>query len=479
MKKIFEYILILACLVPLFFINIRTSHDWGDDFALYIKQAKNINAGIPQNETGYIFNENCFVVAPQAYPIGFPLLLSFVIDNSSSINYPKLDLYITFFLTLTCFVGFLILRRYTAFLTAFVTTLIIAYNPILVNFKSEVFSDLPFAFFSMLCVYLMLQKENYILAVLLGLVIGFTLHIRTIGFVLVPAFTFHKFFIENDIKQFSIKKQFHSIITLITSLLFYLIIKIAFPCNSKYVSFFDTEHFWNSVSHHLLYNLSQFVVFFGNQHSVSIIASSCLVVFSILGYVYFFKTNKRSVINVYVVMYFIILLTYWYSEAGMRFLFPILFLIFLYAIIGLKQSLAYLNLNNRVLAAIAGILILWSYKDPIEWIKQSENNLIDGPEIPEAKAAFEFINNSLPEKTVVVFPLPKVLALYTHAKSVTLNCANSDEEILEDIKKFDVKYVLNSEGLTAEPVKNFISKDTSLFKPVFSNSRFVLYRVEQ
>jgi hypothetical protein len=65
----------LLCL-PLLFINIRNDIDWGDDNAHYLLQAKYIAQGTPQANSQYIFNPDCPVLGPPAYPIGLPLLLS-------------------------------------------------------------------------------------------------------------------------------------------------------------------------------------------------------------------------------------------------------------------------------------------------------------------------------------------------------------------------------------------------------------------
>ena len=58
-KKIFisnfSYLILILLLLPVFFINVTDSHDWGGDFAQYISQAKNIVEGNPHYETGYIF----------------------------------------------------------------------------------------------------------------------------------------------------------------------------------------------------------------------------------------------------------------------------------------------------------------------------------------------------------------------------------------------------------------------------------------
>ena len=84
-------------LIPLFFINVRSSHDWGGDFAMYILQTKNITEAVPQSELPYIYNPDNAVLCPPAYPIGFPLLLSpvYAITGNSIVAF---SLWITTFL---------------------------------------------------------------------------------------------------------------------------------------------------------------------------------------------------------------------------------------------------------------------------------------------------------------------------------------------------------------------------------------------
>ena len=76
LSKLYPYFIVLMLSIPLLFINVKDSHDWGDDFAGYIHQAKNIVEGNSQFQTGYIINVEGPVLGPPTYPIGFPLLLS-------------------------------------------------------------------------------------------------------------------------------------------------------------------------------------------------------------------------------------------------------------------------------------------------------------------------------------------------------------------------------------------------------------------
>src|SRR5690349_10934268 len=75
-KTISWKILLLVCLLPLLFINVKNSHDWGDDFAQYIIQAKNIIENKPQTENGLVFFSGKPLYAIEAYPAGFPCMIA-------------------------------------------------------------------------------------------------------------------------------------------------------------------------------------------------------------------------------------------------------------------------------------------------------------------------------------------------------------------------------------------------------------------
>ncbi|MCX6274981.1 MAG: hypothetical protein NTV09_07220, partial [Bacteroidetes bacterium] len=80
MKRFFSQnlalLLLTGLLLPLFYINVKDSHDWGDDFAQYFIQARNILEHRPQTDNGLVFDKQAGEYALQAYPVGFPLILA-------------------------------------------------------------------------------------------------------------------------------------------------------------------------------------------------------------------------------------------------------------------------------------------------------------------------------------------------------------------------------------------------------------------
>ena len=197
---------------------------------------------------------------------------------------------------------------------------------------------------------------------------GFTIHIRSVGLLLVLIFIIYRFFIENNIRTFSFRKQSISFITILSVAIIYFPIKFYFPCNANYPSFLATENFWETFNDHLSYNIHHLSWLFRgyetkNYFSIGVLASCGLLIFSILGYFHYFKSNKKSLLILYVPAYVIMVLSYKFSHAGLRFLYPVLFFIFLFAIIGLKKSIEPFQINNRIFAIISAVLILFSYRD--------------------------------------------------------------------------------------------------------------------
>jgi hypothetical protein len=140
------YILVAVSCLHLFFINIKDSHDWGDDFAQYIHQAENITKGISQTETGYIYNKEYPLYSPPSYFMGFPLLLApvYAIAGNSIIAFSFL---ISVFLFLCALIFFRFFNCYFNPFSSYLLVLIIVYNPWMMNYKMGIGSDIPFAFF--------------------------------------------------------------------------------------------------------------------------------------------------------------------------------------------------------------------------------------------------------------------------------------------------------------------------------------------
>lgn len=477
MRKIIEHTVLLLFLIPLFFINIKSSHGWGDDFAQYLHQAKNISEGISQNSTGYVFNPDV-IIGPEAYPVGLPLLLAPIVSKYG-LNFEVLNYFMTFFLVLSCLFGFIFLRKRFSVYTSFFTTLIIAYSPYYLNFKSEINSDIPFTAFLLVSFFLISQKKTILNSILLGLVIAFLSHIRSIGLLFIITYIITEFFINNSLKNASLKTHSQTLIMLCSFSVLYVILKFSIPCQVNYPTFFEFEGLFSRVNEHVSYNLLALSYFFDiyepkPQYFIGIIGSSSIIVFSILGFFHEWKAHKFNFLNLFVLLYFGTIALIKFGDQGLRFISPLLFIIFYYAIIGLKKSLVAFDLNYKFVSIIFGLIMLFSYKPTIEKILNNQSSMLEGPCTDASFDAFNFIKSLQLTNEVIAFEKPRALALFTNTQSVALK---NDLDLEQQIAQFKVHYILLNKQLVNDGLSHYAIKDTIQNKLIFSNSEYQLFKL--
>ncbi len=189
--------LMLVLLLPLLFLYINDAHDWGDDFAAFIAQAKAILEGKPYFQTGFVPNlEKPDLVAS---PIGWSLLLLPVVGVFGT-NIIAMKVYLSFFYVLWGIILFVLFRGKKETILAILVVVFTLYYPWLLSFKSEVVSDIPFAAtfaLSLFSIQKINPRTNLIHCVLIGLLLGLCCLIRPIGFILFAAMAF-LFFIRKE-----------------------------------------------------------------------------------------------------------------------------------------------------------------------------------------------------------------------------------------------------------------------------------------
>lgn len=477
-RKLAPCVVVVLLLLPLLFINIKSSHDWGDDFAQYIHQARNILIGESQNNTGYVYNENYFV-GPKAYPAGFPMLMAGFsrCGNDSLIGLNRL---ISTCWILACFVGFLFLRKRFTYITALVTTLIIAYNPMMVSYKTEILSDLPFTFFSLLSLYLIDKEEKLWLSVITGVLMAYSAHIRSIGLVLIAVLIICKLL---NTKRTTVVNPYKSLIISLSSfVVVYFGIKLLFPCETNYPELFTSNNIWTGINKQASYNLDWLDNFLDsyeikNYYYISVVASSALIAFSGVGFIKFWKTERTSSVFIYTIAYVFVIIAFPYGDAGLRFLFPILPLIFLFAIEGMKISFFALNLRGGKLAVAFGALVLFSYHEALLKIANNTTAIVEGPQKPSAQKMFEYINRNLEVGKIIEFDKPRALALYTPVRSVAINPQQKNLDIKKEVVKFNIDYLLVDDIFTDQVIKNFANSDSVYCKKIYDVDEFHLYKL--
>ncbi len=184
--------LLIALLVGLLsVINHLPGVDWGDDFALYMRQAKAITTGnvddVVRDTRFTVDNSGWHTFSHYSYPWGWPLLVA-PFYALFGLDYEVFKLIEVVALCLFLLLFFAIVRRRAGLLPATILTLVIGLSPAFVGATGTVLSDLPYLCFVGLSLWWMdrchirgVLRAGWQRLVILGLLVAYTYSIRREG----------------------------------------------------------------------------------------------------------------------------------------------------------------------------------------------------------------------------------------------------------------------------------------------------------
>lgn len=131
-------------------VNQRSGHDWGDDFALYLRQSQ----ALVEGNVGEVLTMNRFTVeesswstfSPGAYPWGTPLLLAPVVAVWG-IDYPMLKLAETVLFACFLFTFYVLAARRTSQVAGLALMALIGLSVSYVGWTDTVLSEFPYLAF--------------------------------------------------------------------------------------------------------------------------------------------------------------------------------------------------------------------------------------------------------------------------------------------------------------------------------------------
>ena len=451
-------------LVPLFYINVSNTHDWGDDFAGYLHQAKNITQGIPQNQTGYIVNDDYPTYAPASYPSGFPLLLSIVyLLFGGKIIFFKF--YINCFLFAFLLLVFYFLRRKTETINAFLLTLIVAYNPWMLNFKAEIMSDIPFAFLMLAITYLILsaRQQSLYVNVLTGLMTGLLISIRNIGIVIPITLMLHVLYnLMTGRKKEAITVRSSAIISVLAILIYVLLDKAIFPQTGHGLFAYSYIFDLNRLGHFLLTNTAYYFAVFraffepwnGDWQFAAILCGTMGFSMTIIGIIKKWSTDF-SFIDLLVIAYLAVIIVYPYTSAGFRFLLPIAPFLLHYLFLGIRSLNLELNVRPKILSLILTAFVFLSYQQGWRELANAPS-VVTGPQQNANADAFQWIKEQTGNEAVFCFAKPRALSFYTNRPAMTVAPDADEAQIRNNLIKYNVDYVMTNKDESGEHIMNYV-----------------------
>jgi len=488
-------VILIACFVflPLLFINVRNSSDWGDDFAQYIHQAKNIVEGIPQSQTGYIYNKDFPVGGPRAYPVGFPLLLApaWALAGNNLYAFTFTVALCTWLLALCMTLFFL--RHFRA-LPAIILTAVFVYNPQVLMFMQEVMSDLPFGLvlIALTLIYTGPGSMGFGKTIIIAVLIGFLISIKSIGLFFPMAIIADMLRIAViRCRQCGDKPGLNLIPRLIMVAggvgLYAILNMLVFHLPSgggirDYLHIFTVHNiagFANVINENLatymeaLRNL--FVLQIGNIIAPGL-AFACIVMAMLyFGIIQKFIKNFNF-LDIIGLSYLVVLLIYPYNHGGYRFILPMGFLLLYYMAIGLKGFNPGFPVSGLAKAIITGCMVFIFLMPTIINRIRTYGNIMEGPQQKAPMEAFAWIKANTPADAVIAFAKPRALSLYAERSGF----ANlRDQDIIPMHVSFvnaDVNYFLQSKALSDGSFMRYIRMSGDRLDHVWGNKEFDLYR---
>ena len=461
--------------------TLTRGHQWGDDFAWYILQAKSIWNGTTDEfmeQSAFTNYQSTTHLGPLAYPWGYPLILT-PVYGVKGISPLALKLPALFFYggVLVC-LYFLVKDRLTETESLLLVALF-AFNPLLIQFLDQILSDIPFLFFSTLSLLLITWqgKHSTHRYALIGASIFFVAFLRMTGVLLLGCFLIIEFF-----RLLNNRKDRRTVMGIIQSsfvvclvfILLWISSVMIFPSGGE--SYFSqyTELVETAKGFAVTY-FNVFGMFFGEAAGWRYLYYFLLIFFLIGAWQ---RRKKETIFLLFFALWLIVHITYPYFQ-GPRYIFPLLPIFVYLTFQGMKAVINRLperyqltgqRLFHGFWLAIAGIFLFTSSANA--YVNLQNDRAINGPFDPYSREVYDYIKQETPSDSVVIFFKPRVMVIMTeHRTIMSTEC--------ERIYKGDYLVLSRKVGENQQITPEAIDACNLPLNEVLKNNRFVVYQIQK
>lgn len=462
-----------------YFTTIREGHNWGGDFSMYIRHAKNIAEGTDYKDTGYIYNPFYPYFAPKTYPPVFPFLLALVY-KLFGLKLAIMKIEVILFFLMSLFIIFLVFKAELPFQYSLVMIAVVGFNPYFWDFKDNILSDIPFMFFTYLSILLInrayqsdslnrSRKIQMLYIILVGISIYLSYGTRGIGIALVPSLLIYDIIKRKRPSRFAIK------VTILV--VFFIILQNVFLHNES--SYFKLL----TISYKVIFgNILSYIRSLSNiwNNGFSEVFKIALFVFisglAIIGCLTRVKSGI-TIFEIYFVLHMAIVII-WPMNQGTRFLIPVIPLYLFYSFLGVQKISSFhgnkLGISVPIILVVA---IFISYA--IRYIKIDYGPIREGIAKKETVDLFSYIKQSTKEGDVFIFRKPRVLFLYTGRRASIYHQPQDDKELWNYFHEIKANYVIVGQVFRSDVtfLSHFVEKYKDHFREVYSNPDFKVYRI--
>ncbi|MEW6085308.1 MAG: hypothetical protein AB1607_11995 [Chloroflexota bacterium] len=459
---------------------LRRGHEWGDDWAWYVLQAKSIWEGTTDEfiEISDFTNyQSTSHLGPLAYPWGYPLILvPFYALNGISPTTLKIPGALFFAGFLACLYLFAKSRFTRTESLLFVS--LFAFNPMLLEFLDYILSDIPFLFFSTLTLFLVTQQnESRVRYALIGASIFFTTFLRATGLLLLGCFLMIEFFkwLARR-KDWNTAKQivWNSFIVCAVFALLWTANTLLFPGGGEsYLSQYENlsaEQVRGFISAYF----KVFGGFFGSDAWTQQYLYYVVLVFALLGA--WIRRREDLYFILFFAVWMLVHITYPYWQ-GPRYIFPLLPIFIYFAFQGMKFGVEKISKQYRLTGqrvmygfwiAIAGYFLVTSSVSAYNNVRNGRQ--INGPFDPVSMEVYDWVERKTSPDSVLIFYKARAMRLMTNHPTIMIN--ECDGMLKGDYLILSKKVGENNQV----PPEEIDACNLPLDK-VFDNRRFIIYEI--
>ncbi|MCX6066774.1 MAG: glycosyltransferase family 39 protein [Chloroflexi bacterium] len=460
------------------FFMLTRGHVWLDDFASYLMQAKSIlswSMGDFIRRNAFTVQNSSYPPGPVAYPWGFPLLLALVYAifglNALALKLVGIAFYAVF-LVAFYFLAHTRLEEDESLLLPGVFAVL----PALLAANDLIISDIPFLAFSTISLFLAdrFPRQKALAGILLGASLFMACFVRTTGVVLLAPLALTLLIAFWPRWQLALKQA------AVPALMFGFLIAVQvalFPGGQD--SYFS--HFSMLTPQRLLDNALYYLWLpswtFANIPG-GLVLYPLLAVFVLVSLLTHLR--RDAALHAYSLLT-VALFIVWPERQGLRFIYPILPILFIAAFDGMKLGVARLPVNGQktaksIVSGFWGLLLLVSLGISAysAYTNASGGRNINGPFDVYSNQFFSFIREETPAESVIIFMRPRALRLFTDRDAfMTERC---DDLVKGDYVAIHEKMAGNGQ-IPPEQITSCNPRVT--LEEVFNNKRFTVYKIQK
>jgi hypothetical protein len=473
-------IVILTSSIVIGSSHLTRGHEWGDDFASYVMQAKSIWNGDMQDfieHNSITIYRSSSQIGPVAYPWGYPLILTpvYAVKGISPLGFklPGLFFFSGFLICL-----YLLMRTHLRRTESLLLVSLFAFNPLLLDFLDQILSDVPFLFFSTLALLWMVNENKHgtIHYALLGVVMAFAFFVRTTGILLLISFLaieILRIWNAPTTRESNTGVLKNIVVVLTTFGALWAAYSLIFPGGSE--SYFDQlgRFKFEAVLPSFLAYLQLFSLFLGTSLIWKYLYYLLLIFFLIGVWV----CRKKNIIFIIFFILWMTLLIIWPVWQGPRFIFPLLPIFIYFAFQGMKSVInnlpdKYHQIGERTVQMFWFLIaVIFLLNSTIRASANLRNNRsINGPFDPYSLEVYTFINEKTPANSLIIFFKPRALRLMTDHDAISIT--ECDRIPLGDYLVLSRKV---GENLQIPPEE--IETCSLPLDEVYRNRRFIIYEI--